>query len=66
MTLMVEGLSEGINRAWRLVLASQIPVLPQLFLMLLRPFDHQFLGATRQPTCNQLEVVDIERGLVVA
>lgn len=66
MILMVEGLPKRINRAWRQVLASQIPVLQQLFSMFLRPFGHELLGATGQPARDQLETVDVERGLIVA
>jgi hypothetical protein len=43
MASMVDGLSERINRAWRLVLASQIPALQQLLLMRFCPFGHQLL-----------------------
>lgn len=66
MVLMVDGLPQGINRTKWLVLPGQVPVLSQLVLVLLRPFGYQPLGSAGHPSGDQLEVVDVERGLVVA
>lgn len=63
---MVLLLAERLYGLERLVAAGTAPVLAQLGLVYIRPFDHETQGARRELAGYDLEVFDVDGSLVVS
>ena len=66
MTVMLERLTERLNRGERLVVACPDPVLAQLGLVRLCPLDHEPQPTGRQSPCEDRQMLDIDGGLISA
>jgi hypothetical protein len=62
--MVVDGLTERLDRFKTLVTARAFPVLPELGLVSSRPFDHEPAGPRRQVASDDDEVLDVDRGLI--
>jgi hypothetical protein len=63
---MVDRLSERLDWPQRFVPPRALPVLPQLALMGTRPLDHESSSSGRKLAGDDLEALNVHRGLVVA